>query len=297
MKSKNFIVTGGLHTNGKKFILTGPWNASYLEQFDSNSITEIVLNISSGNCDSKIVFLSEFKNVIDLSIHGKVSSGLQSILSLQKLETLLISVPQQEKIDFKCLPNLKRCVIEWWSGANSIFDCIQLKELNIRKITESNLGFLKNLVHLERLTIAQSPIKSLKGIEALKNLLHLELVHLRSLTDFTDIQSCKSLKELGLFSCGKFDDLEILAYLKNLERLTIDGCGNVGSLSPLVDKCNLISITLGGSTNVLDGNLECLMGMERLKTFDFRNRKHYNLRNEDFYKRKWPGQTWINMIV
>lgn len=223
-----------------------------------------------------------------------VQTGFEVLTSLPALETLSISPPPNVEIDFPNIPSLRHCSIQWWNGANSILECNKLESLYISHSKEKDLQFLDKLSHLKTLTISQSTIHSLVGLEKLTMLTRLELIHLKTLSAFGQLSDCSNLEELSIHMCSKFNDVSILSKLAKLRKLTIDIRGNIPSISPLISLPNLENIDLGGATVVDDGDLECLLKFPTLKFAKFRDRKHYNLKRGEFYKRRWPNQAWTN---
>lgn len=296
MKAKGFNLTGGLHTEGKRLIVTGPWNSHGISEIDASSVTEVVLNYASGFCDSDISFVSGFKNVRNVHILATVKTGFEALTSLPALETLSISPPPKVGIDFPNIPSLRHCSIQWWNGANSILDCNMLESLYISHSNEKDLKFLEKLSRLKSLTISQSTIHSLVGLEKLTMLTKLELVHLRTLSTFDQLNDCSNLEELSIHMCSKFKDVAVLSELAKLKKLTIDIRGSIPSIAKLISLPSLANIDLGGSTIVDDGDIECLLKFPSLKFVNFRNRKHYNVTRGEFYKRRWPNQAWTNQF-
>jgi len=296
MKAKGFNLTGGLHTEGKRLIVTGPWNSHGISEIDISSVTEVVLNYAHGFCSSDISFLSGFKNVRNIHILTSVQTGFEALTSLPTLKTLSISPPPNAVIDFTNIPSLRHCSIQWWNGANSILDCNMLESLYISHSKEKDLKFLEKLSRLKSLTISQSTIHSLVGLEKLKMLTKLELIHLKTLSTFGQLNDCSNLEELSIHRCSKFKDVAVLSELAKLRKLTIDIRGNIPSISKLISLPSLANIDLGGSTIVDDGDIECLLKFLSLKFVNFRNRKHYNVTRGEFYKRRWPNQAWTNQF-
>lgn len=296
MKAKGFNLTGGLHTDGRRLIVTGPWNSHDISDIDTSSITEVVLNYVLGFCDSDISFVSGFKNVKNIHILATVQTGFEVLTSLPALESLSISPPPHAAIDFPNIPSLKHCSIQWWYGANSLLECNTLESLYISHSKEKDLKFLEKLSRLKTLTVSQSTIHSLVGLEKLTLLTKLELFHLRTLSTFDQLSGCSNLEELNIQMCSKFSDVSVLSKLAQLKKLTIDIRANILSIEPLISLPHLENVNLGGSTIVDDGDLECLLKFPSLKFANFRNRKHYNLTRGEYYQQRWPNQAWTSQF-
>lgn len=135
---------------------------------------------------------------------------------------------------------------------------------------------------LETLDLCQSTLHSLKGLESNRSLQKLSISHCRSLTDISSLSALGgTLTSLEIESCGRIADFTALHDLTHLEELTLYGTNSLPDLSFLKRMSQLRSLRF--TMNVLDGDLSLCQTIP----FVFcRNRKHYNLKNEDLPKQK-----------
>lgn len=291
MKTDKFILTSGDTTHGQKLILTSSWNSKILDTFDPATVTEIVLRNFDGFIDSDLAFLKAFPLVEELLIDSEIRSGFESLYALESLTSISIAGRQTADLDFSPIPNLKKCWLEWWSGCASILDCKELQGLGILNIKEHNLMFLSKLENLVNLSITQSPIQSLNGLLNLSRLNSLRLIKLSKLAGFSEIGQCSNLAKLEIYRCPKLTDISFASELKNLEILDIDILGKISSVYPLVSLQKLRQLGLL-QTNVEDGNLRCLLEIESLMQVSYGKKRHYNMTPGEFYRAKWPNQSW-----
>lgn len=133
---------------------------------------------------------------------------------------------------------------------------------------------------LEKLDLCQSPIRSLNGIDQAACIQKLSLSYCRSLEDVAALVSVgKTLNSLEIESCGKIKDFSWLYHLPNLENLVLFGSNTLPNLSFLDSMPNLKSFRF--TMNVLDGDLGLCKNVPYVYC---RNRKHYNLKDEDLPK-------------
>ena len=133
---------------------------------------------------------------------------------------------------------------------------------------------------LEKLDLCQSPIRSLNGIDQAACIQKLSLSYCRSLEDVAALASVgKTLTSLEIESCGKIKDFSWLYHLPNLENLVLFGSNTLPNLSFLDSMPNLKSFRF--TMNVLDGDLGLCKNVPYVYC---KNRKHYNLKDEDLPK-------------
>lgn len=133
---------------------------------------------------------------------------------------------------------------------------------------------------LTEFDLCQSPIRSLQGIEQAACLKKLSLSYCRSLEDVNALVSIgETLTSLEIVSCGKIKDFSWLYHLPNLENLVLFGSNNLTNLSFLASMPNLKSFRF--KMNVLDGDLSLCKNVPYVYC---KNRRHYNLKNEDLPK-------------
>lgn len=133
---------------------------------------------------------------------------------------------------------------------------------------------------LLRLSLCQSHIQSLEGIEVATKLRGLNLAYNRRLTDISDLSTLKdTLAELTIQSCGKIRDFSVLSELHNMQFLTLCGSNVLPNLSFLKNMPNLKFLKL--TMDVEDGDLSLC---ENISAVYVRNRKHFSHKDKDLPK-------------
>ena len=133
---------------------------------------------------------------------------------------------------------------------------------------------------LEELMLCQSSVKSLAGIERAERLRKVSIYNCRSLEDLSALHEVgNSLEFLEIQSCGKATDFEWLHQLPNLKELVLFGSNRLENLHFLKNMNNLQSFRF--TVKVLDGDLSLCRNIPYVYC---KNRKHYNLKDEDLPK-------------
>lgn len=185
-----------------------------------------------------------------------------NLLNLHGLEDLSIQA-NKGTLDFNKVNTLKSLSISNYVGTNK-----DLLELN-------------DLKELDTLTLIQCKTKSLNGLENLRKIQCLYLYYNRSLTDILALgRVSRTLKALRIDMCSKIEDFSVLEKLENLELLQLSGNNKLPDLNFLKNMKSLK--TFDFSMNVLDGNLSPCMNIACV--YSDKNRKHYNLKDEDLPK-------------
>ncbi len=146
-------------------------------------------------------------------------------------------------------------------------------------ISKTLTGFIPEC-EVKNISIRQSPIQSLEGIEAASQLYSLELSYNRRLTDISALCNLsETLRSLEIDACGKIRDFSVLKELHNLEFLTLKGSNVLQNLSFLSEMPKLKNFHF--TMNVADGNLSLC---EQLPYVRIQNRKHYSHNDSELPK-------------
>lgn len=239
-------------------------------------IEAVTLNCAKGWCTEDVFFLSELLTVKNLAIITTGITGIRALESMESLEELNITCSTKDPVDFTKIRTLKRVYIHWWPGAESVMDCDWITTAYFDEIRRKDFSQIANMTGLEKLTIANSNIKSLEWLPALKNLTELSLFNCRSLTDFSPIGQLKQLKRINIEGCNKLADISFVADLPALEILGLTGNSEIPSIAAVGCAKALKAVFFQASTNVLDGDLSALLTLPRLAILSFQPRKHYS---------------------
>lgn len=278
--------------SGKRLILKGPWNEEVERVFLNEQVEELELRDVYGWNDSSLYFLKSIsKSLKTLCIQSDRTIELQEIESLRNLRHIGLFCKFDRKMNFEDLP-LESCSLFWSPKVKSILKCRSLKELWISRYSNGDLSALFKLEELESLHLVQGSVRSLTGIEHLKNLRTIYLERLTKLEDLEGLEHCSSVSYLLIDVCKKIGSLETLGGLKSLEHLFVSNCGEIESLHPLLSLRNLKSLDFAESTKILDGDLGALLSMPKLAHLNFANRKHYSHTRREWHMAKFPDQDW-----
>lgn len=210
-------------------------------------------------------FLKECPSIEKLSILNHFVKDLSGIYNLKKLSVLAIN-ETTTKVEFRIneLKNLEELYGTLPKKNVGINELNKLKKVELwgYKPKSRNLNEFKNLKSLNELSITQSSLYSLDGIEGIVNLKSLGFYYLRKLADITALEKLKApVAELFLENCKSIEDFSPIQNLKELEDLKIIACGDIPSLS-FVPKLTKLKSLVFPETNILDENLTVCNGIE-----------------------------------
>jgi len=179
-------------------------------------------------------------------------------------------------------------------GLESLFVCGSKGHENVKNVkgiktlflsegqpAASNLEDAFEGSKLEKLSICQSPIRTLDGLEKAKKLRRLSLAHNRRLESISALTNVKdTLVSLDIESCGKIKDFSVLSELHNLENLRLIGTNVLPDLNFVQSMPNLNSIIF--TMKVANGDISVCKGIEYVA---FQERRHYSHKKSDFSKK------------
>ena len=211
-------------------------------------------------------------------------SPLYDMPNLRELNCQTIYGPKDElkaELDYRRFPCLETVYAIGAKGHRNLESVNGLRSLYLgqgRPSTRSLMDF--DLSNLEVLDLCQSPLRSLSGVERAVSLRKLRLSYCRVLEVVTALASVgDSLTSLEIESCGKIKDFSWLYALHNLESLALFGNNSIPNLDFLSNMKKLQSFRF--TFNVADGNLDLCRNIPYVYC---KNRKHYNLKDEDLPK-------------
>ena len=212
-------------------------------------------------------------------------SSLYHMPNLHKLFCCTTYGPEESRIssvDYSKFSSLTELVISGPQGHNNVHLVKGLRHLafeNGQPVSKTLAGAF-NGEELETLSLTASTISSLSGLEQAKKLRRLELYYNRKLADISALTLVKdTLTELDIEGCGKIKDFSDLAQLHRLEMLRMVGNNTLSDLSFIRNMPNLKTFIF--RMNVEDGDLSMCLPIPYVS---IRNRRHYNLKDEDFSK-------------
>jgi Leucine-rich repeat (LRR) protein len=281
----NLYISGGRHTQE----LDGAIRQS--------GVTTLVINHWGGG---DLSFLTDYAGQIR-RLFIKPAADLAFVSDLTNLESLGIW-GSFDQIDFRRLRKLREFSAESKSTQGNLSECKGLEQLTLVCSRARDLQWISKLRSLRSLELQEMPLRSLSGIESLGGLekLHmgrvtvmnldglqelgslsvLTLAAMRNLTSIAAACASASLRELQIQSCRKVTDLSCIAQMSSLTKLTLNSMGTLPTLTFLRDLTLLEEIFFWEDTKIEDGELGFLKELPRLRRAGFRNRRHYQVREE-----------------
>jgi hypothetical protein len=267
---------------GTRAVITSDWDAETERSLLKQPIAEIELNSGKGWQGKSLEFLSNFPELLALSIVGGTAKHIEPIHRLHNLRVLSVLAYGKNEIRFHEFPHLIDCGLQWRPKATSIFDALGLRVLFINGFNGTGTRQFGRLTRLESLSILGAPISSLEGLAPLLELRSLRLGDLRKLLSLSGIENLVRLEKLEISTCRKIRVIDEISSLAKLRKLYLDNMGDIQSLKPLAQLSQLHRVTFVESTNILDGDLSPLAGLPSLELVSFQNRRHYSHRREAF---------------
>ena len=185
-------------------------------------------------------------------------------------------------LDYRQLRNVEVLYARKSKQPYDFRDMSSLKFLSMfeGKTPNRNLSIIKGCGSLKTLDICQCNLTSLSGIDSARDLECLSLNYMRSLRDISEIKRVSnSLKHLEIGCCAKIEDFSVLGDLRKIEYLKLWGSTKLKTISFIENMPCLKHFSC--LMNIEDGDLSYCKNIEYIY---IKNRKHYNLKNEDLPK-------------
>jgi hypothetical protein len=247
-----------------------------------DDVRELYLNHARGWSGATLDFLETIPELVAFSILDFTIKDVTPIHRLSALRSLEVSTYCKTLIDFHRFPELERCVFYWRSGSESLFEREALRWLFLHRYSGSTSDPFAGLIGLQELSIANSELREIESLAALKSLRCLGLYNLKKLVSLRGLEELAQLDALEVNGCKGIRQIDELAALVHLRRLQLNDDGPIASLSPLRGASGLEEVLFYESTNVLDGDLSPLAELPRLQHISFQNRRHYSHKRENF---------------
>lgn len=263
--------------NRKGLMINGPWVDELYEFIEKNKVKSIFLNSARGWDGSDYSFLSKLDTIeeLDLIAYPDVKN-LSSIEQMSSLKELSITCNCKEIINFSKLQNLEKCFLNWWAGAESIFNCISIKELYLDEFKTKKNVALGELEKLTSLTIGNSNIATIEWLKYSNSLREIKLLNCKKINDFSPMSLCKNLRSVTIDGSKLLYELGFFKELKLLEFINISNNSKICSLKPLESLTNLKALCFSGNTVIEDGNLGVLEKLPQLSMLMFQGKRHYS---------------------
>lgn len=273
---------------------------SYLTQRPYRAVScELILNVTPRN---KTAALKIFKQDRSHQIDGLRISGISDLSFLQEFPDLrYLEVIDQKRVntryldcldnlrglrlespgaglDFGCFPELEVFTGDWHSDNHNLHLSRELRRLMMWQFQPRSLDLtdLAGIVRLEELSIVQTPITSLAGLETLEDLRYLDIAYAAKLESLDVLASGQSgLREISLSHAKKIPSYRPLAAVSHLRRLKLSCCAPMSDLKWTAGMNELDMFTFV-ETNVEDGNLTPLLSLPKLRDVGTMDKRHYN---------------------
>jgi hypothetical protein len=201
MPSKlDFRVRGDEHGIGKVLIPTSPWDNAYVDFLHAEKITAIRLSYSLGYRGESIDFIAQLPWLRSLEVYSMEVRDLSPISQLSNLEVLGLQTKAANGFALRGAP-LRISMIQWNHKLSPLFDLQTLEYLNVSNYPYVDLIPIHKLVDLQRLSITSRKLQTLKGIEGLASLSHLDLANCPQLLSIEEARAKQSISYLEIEGC------------------------------------------------------------------------------------------------
>ncbi|MEW4925442.1 hypothetical protein [Algibacter sp. 2305UL17-15] len=249
----------------------------YISYINKNKIKNLDINSVSGYYLKDVNFLEFCPSIEVISITDR-DIDIDGIKHLKNLRVLISNSNPKSEFDLSFFTSLKSLSIDWNRKWLNISKCLHLKSLRLWNYDQDNLIYFQKLKKLETLSLSDSSISSLYGIENLKMLSKFEGYHLRKLIQISIDGEIINLREMHLEYCRKIENFQDISKIKGLMKLSLIYCSKkIRSIGFIDNLPKLVEFNLKG-TFIEDCDTSFF---SKLEMFYFDNKKNYNYSYKD----------------
>jgi hypothetical protein len=261
---------------GKVFIPHGPWQPLFAEIVSREQIAVVRLSAAMGWQGTDLSFLAQLTELRGIEIYAWDIRDASVISKLSTLRLVGLQADLRTRIDLALLPALEVVKATWKKAIDSVFACKTLRYLNLVNYPAADLSSVAGMTSLTRLALTSRHLSSLQGLAALASLKSFDLDACPKLESISGLDACKDIEHLEITSSKAFRDASPIAALRSLNRLRLDDCGEITTLEPLRSCQALEYLSFVGTTRIADGDLSFIDSLPRLRHVQFAPRRHYN---------------------
>lgn len=282
--SELYYIHSGEKDTGPTMVLTDYWDDSLRSTMLERGIQYLTLSRSANWEDQDVNFLKSLDFLKGVGIYAYDIKDVSVLRHLPALEHIGLGCELSVELDVSHFSQLRtfyakhnKKLINWWEVPT-------LERLNIENYPFEDLVPLRPLASLERLQLTSSKLKTLKGINSLKDLKILDLYRCTKLVSLESLSEVKELEEIEIETCKRIESLDEFGSLGNLKKVTLNNCGTLLSVAPLKKCLKLSGIVINGDTSIVDGNISKLLELPALKKYFFVDKKHYDAKQKEVEK-------------
>jgi len=198
-------------------------------------------------------FLREYTFLKQLEITCRDDQNFSFLSDLLQLNHFSVgpSHPMKNRIDLSAQANLRYLAVQWNTNKiTGLSECRSVEDLCLVEFPNDDLKVVFDLQRIKRLRIKTGRMKSLEGIEGLKNLEDLEIGNCRRLLSISHLNGLEKLRRIRIESCRKIQDIESLRSLPSLSTLEFVNCGEIPDLDYDARFPNLKKVDVLGKTRI-----------------------------------------------
>ena len=217
-------------------------------------------------------FLKENVFITGVEIETDIAD-CSALNALHGLKTLMIH-HSDKVVDFSNFLQLESLNLTWNENFINIDKCSRLRKLTLWKYPEENLQLLKSFPELEELSINDSKIQDLTGVDYCKNLKSITLRRNRNIESIHSLATTSNtLTELVIDGSRKLTEYNSIGELIHLKDLYLLKCGATPNVK-FVE--NLNALNYGNmDIDIIDGQVNALLE----RPIQFKNYTHFTHKN------------------
>jgi hypothetical protein len=178
-------------------------------------------------------FLADLQSIRYLRIFAAGLTEIESVQALKQLRHLSVvhlREGQSIHLNLAALPALERLEVEWFDGAETLFEARGLKSLSLAEYPSSSSKALKGLTKLTTLRLSAGRLIEIDAVKDLNALTWVAILRQVTLEEFSGLTAHPAIRFLWMEGCKKLKTLRWLEGMSRLETLRLLDCGAIAEL-------------------------------------------------------------------
>ena len=206
-------------------------------------------------------FLKEIAHIEELKILQDDLIDIQGIEYLGEIKHLVFN-GVLKNINFDKIRTLRFLSCAYSNRMINLETLLNLEILHLENYKETDLSQFKNCFLLKKISLVNTTISSLNGIQEFQHLQEIEIDRAPKLVTLKGVNEINDLKIIKIFNAKNLSDVEAINSAKKLEKLWLQKIGEINDFNFLKDLSCLNTLVIG--TNVKNKNFEILMDIKNV---------------------------------
>lgn len=241
----------------RRAVIEGLWQEEFGPRVRSDATIDRLSYCPGLGVRTSVDFLQGLPQLKQVTVAVGDRCDVQALAQCDWLEVIGLVRRVGTFPDLSRLKLLRQLSVDHQPGAEAVLGLNSLESLAYGGYPFDDFQRVNGLRGLRSLTVAQSRIVALMGIDRFPRLERLRLVDCRRLREPRGLGTLPLLREVEFVCCAGLPSIDEIASLPEIEHILIDGSGVIPTLSPLL-RCRRLRKVQLSKVQIGDGRIGVL---------------------------------------